>query len=482
MKRALYLALFCLEPALLLSCVKRPEPLVITIDPDSVLADVSNHPVGINLDYFMDGDRFPDASQPVTQVLSEMGVKYLRYPGGDKSDLNLFSVPPYDRSYPTLARTGKGAADYPRVLKNYREFKYDVLDFDEYIALCREINAEPVVVVPADGYLVDYPPGDTWTKREDLIKHAVEWVRYSNIKKKYNVHFWMIGNECWHQNNENSTAEIYAKDVLDFAKAMKAVDSSIAIIPNGNSVDFFSEVIRTAGDYIDYLCLSNYPVYNYYSGYISYRDSAQNLMEPVERALMAIDRAATEDQKKRLRLIVSEYGPFDWGEKWPMINDMGHNLANFEITGLQLCQPEILFSCFWNTRWIDNDSIAHSVFDAIDKDNHMNANGLGLMIWGNFLGKKMVNSTSSAMVRTFASYTPEDNSLLLFLMNKSGEPVHFKTVIHGHEEFNITASWELTGKGPDDLMPVWHQIKDPKSKNPVVSGTSIRVVQYRMGS
>src|SRR5512133_691718 len=112
------------------SCQTRKSELLVEINPDSVLSDVSHRPVGINLNYFMDGDRFPDAPRTVTAALEEMGVKYLRYPGGDKSDLNLFSVPPYEKSQPTLARTGAGAADYPRILKNFREFKYDVLDFD----------------------------------------------------------------------------------------------------------------------------------------------------------------------------------------------------------------------------------------------------------------------------------------------------------------------------------------------------------------
>ncbi|HEY6082131.1 MAG TPA: hypothetical protein VIU45_01660, partial [Chitinophagaceae bacterium] len=196
---------------------------------DSVVTDVSRHPIGINLDYFMDGGRYPHPQHSVEDALKAMGVRYLRYPGGEKSDLNLFSVPPYDKSQPTLARTGKGAVDdYTEILKDYKSFKYDVLDFDEYMALCRQLHAVPVVVVPADCYLKKYPPGCTWTSRADLLRNAVEWVRYANIKKKYGVKYWMIGNESWNGNNENSTPEIYAQDVLDFAKAMKAVDPSIA--------------------------------------------------------------------------------------------------------------------------------------------------------------------------------------------------------------------------------------------------------------
>jgi alpha-L-arabinofuranosidase len=465
-----------------LSCEATAQDEVLNIYIDSIVADVSRHPVGINLDYFMDGNRFPHPQRSVADALKAMGVKYLRYPGGDKSDLNLFSVPPYNKSQPTLARTGKGAVDdYVEILQDYKAFKYDVLDFDEYMTLCRQLNAEPVVVVPADSYLKKYPPGCTWTSREDLIKNAVEWVRYSNIKKKYRVKYWMIGNECWHENNKNSTAEIYAHDVLDFAKAMKAVDPSIAIIPNGNAVDYFGTVIKTAGDYIDYLCLSNYPVFNYYGGYKTYKDTLQNLTEPVDRAVAALEKYATREQKKKIKLIVAEYGPFDWGNKWPHINDMGHTLANFEMTGDQLLRPEIEFSCFWNTRWIDNDSIPNQVWDAIDKNCNYNAIGYSLMIWGNYLGDKMIKTTSSIHMRSFASLKSSEKKLFVYLLNKDEKSRNVQLNIQNKKIRSVVQAWELVGKNSDDLHPVWEKFTVGNEPNQVqLKGISITVIEYQL--
>lgn len=455
---------------------------ILNVYVDSIVSDVSRHPIGINLDYFMDGGRYARPQHSVADALKAMGVKYLRYPGGDKSDLNLFSVPPYNKSQPTLARTGKGAVDdYVEILQDYKAFKYDVLDFDEFMSLCRQLNAEPVIVVPADSYLKKYPPGCTWTSREDLIKHAVEWVRYANIKKKYGIKYWMIGNECWNPNNENSTAEIYAQDVLDFAKAMRSVDSSIAIIPNGNSVDYFGTVIKTAGDYIDYLCLSNYPVWNYYAGYKTYKDTLQNLTQPVDRAVTAIEKYATPEQKKKLKLIVAEYGPFDWGNKWPHINDMGHTLANFEMTGDQLLRPEIEFSCFWNTRWIDNDSIESQAWDALDKNGNFNAIGYSLMIWGNFLGDKMIKTSSSLHTRSFASIKSSENKLFVYLLNKDEQSKNIQLNIQNKKVKSVVQVWELVGKNVDDLHPVWQKIETGnKSNNIQLKGTSITVIEYQL--
>ena len=484
--KSIFIYLFLANSMLLMPFASKGQsnnkPVVaINIYPDSVLNDVSNHPIGINLDYFMDDDNYLKPARRTADALKAMGVKFLRYPGGNKSDFYFFSKPPYEKSEPTLARTGKDAVGGRKKVLNDQcnGFKVDVLDFDEFIALCREIGAEPVLVVAADEYLVDYPVGNLASTRKQLIDHATEWVRYANIRKKYKVKYWMIGNESWHESNPNSSAEIYAKDVVDFSKAMKAVDPAIHIVPNGNSEQFWKTVLTTAAGYIDDICISNYPVYNYRAAYATYRDTLQDLMGPARRALKAIDDYASPGDRDKLKLIVAEYGPFDWAYTWPFINNMGYNMANFEITGEQLLVPRILFSCFWNTRWIDNDVEPHSVFDALNKNGGFNANGLGMMIWGNFLGNKMVKTSSSLHIRTFASSVPTEKKLFIYLLNKSEKAQLVQPKIKGIK--SISQAWELRGNGPNDTNPIWEQLKDIESNKPqLIPGTTIRVIEYRM--
>ncbi|MEJ7767607.1 MAG: hypothetical protein WKF70_00385 [Chitinophagaceae bacterium] len=456
------------------------DPFIVTIYPDSTLSDVSHHPIGINVDFFMDNDRFLHPKRSTADALKAMGVKYLRYPGGEKSDLYLFSKPPYDTSYPTLARTGKNAVGgYSRVLnKDFTDFNREVLNFDNFIQLCAQVGAEPIVVVAADMYLLDFPTGNKLPTRDQLIKNAVEWVRYANIEKKYNIKYWLIGNESWHKNNKNSTAEIYAQDVIDFSKSMKAIDSSIKIVPNGNTDEFWKTVLTKASGYIDEVCISNYPVFQYARQYYTYRDSLQNLMRPVQTALRAIDKYASEADKKKLKVIVAEYGPFDWAYTWPFINNMGYNLVNFEMIGEQLLEPRVNFSCFWNTRWITNDSASNSAFDALDRNGNFNANGYGIAIWGNFLGDKMVKTTSSLHVRSFASWKPKQKKLFLYLVNKSDNEKKVEPNLHGHTIKNISQCWELVGTGPEDTKPVWRKVSQLQTSETIrLNPTSIRVIE-----
>ena len=446
--------------------------------PDSVIKDVSNHPIGINLDFFMDGGRFPNAKHSVQEDLKKMAMKYLRYPGGEKSDLYLFSVPPYDKSSPHLARSA-GLGDYPGVITpDKKGFTYDPLDFDEFMAICKANHAEPVIVVAADCYLLTTKPGEKLSTREELIKNAVEWVRYANVKKKYGVKYWMIGNESWNSNNENSNVNIYAQDVIDFSKAMKAVDPSILTIANGASDDFFKTVIQKAGDYFDRLCASNYGVNNFFKGYNTYRDTAQDLIEPAETALNAMNKYATPDQKKKLKMIVAEFGSIDWANHWKGTNDMGHAIVAFDMAGQLIAQPQIEYSCFWTTRWIENESHPGADHDALDKDGNINPTGIALQIWGKFMGSKMVRVASSAPVISYAC--KDGGRLRLYLVNKSELKQDIALDLKDYKVNGITQSWEYFGTSADDMKPVWQARNDKNSENYVLKPFSINVIELKI--
>jgi alpha-N-arabinofuranosidase len=476
-----------LPPLLLISfialfaCHSEEEVRVIKIYPDSLVSEVSDHPVGINLDFFMDGGRFPDAVRSTTDAIKDMGVKYLRYPGGEKSDLYLFSKPPYDTAQPTLARSG-GLEDYPGMFNEDFSFTYDPLDFDEYVAMCSAADAEPVVVVAADYYLIPLKEGEWVTPREELIRHAVEWVRYSNIRKGYGVKYWMIGNESWNANNVNSTAGIYAQDVIDFSKAMKAVDPSILIIANGQGDAFFKTVITKAGDYIDRLTVSNYGVQDFYRGYSTYRDTAQILIRPTLTAIRAMNTFSSPDQMKRLRMIVAEYGPIDWAGLWHGNNDMGHAIVTFDMAGQLLLQPQIEFSCFWNTRWIENETRPGADHDALDKDGNFNPTGRALSIWGNFLGTRMIRADGIRKVLAYSSLEPWSDILYVYLVNKGEAQERVQMDIEDHIIGSVLDAREFFGTSPEDIHPVWQRAKRINPGKPItLKGTSITVLKLRLG-
>lgn len=459
------------------SYAQKNSNIAIWVYPDSIVNDVSNHPIGINLDYFMDNDNYLKPQRRTADALKAMGVRYLRYPGGNKSDFYFFSKPPYEKSDPCLARTGKDAVGGRNAALNSdcTDFKNEVLNFDEYIDICREIGAEPVLVVAGDEYSPSYPKGSTWSTREQLINHAVEWVKYANLKKKYNVKYWMIANETWVTQPD---ASIYANDVLAFSKAMKAIDPTIKIIPNGLLEGWWKTILTTCSDYIDGICISNYPI-NTTDTIFAFKGS----FNPVQIAIKAIDKYGSQSQKNKMKIIVAEYGPFNWGKngKDSFVNNQRNNLINFEITGYQLLEPRIDFSCFWNTRWIDDKGGRENGYDALDKNGNFNANGYGLMIWENFIGDKMVRTSSTDSIKSFASYTSSENKLFVYLLNKTSKAAEIEIILKDYSIKRINQIWELKGQNLDDQNPSWSKLENTRENGvQILPAATIRVIEYNL--
>jgi hypothetical protein len=92
-------------------------------------------------------------------------------------------------------------------------------DFEKFMAYIHSISDSSVPVI-----CVNYGTG---TPQE-----AAAWVYYANIVKKYNIRFWQIGNEMENPWEEGGpvNALMYAEKYLEFAKAMKQVDSTIKIL------------------------------------------------------------------------------------------------------------------------------------------------------------------------------------------------------------------------------------------------------------
>ena len=72
--RKILLMILAGTACLLNSCGQKvSNVLPITVFPDSIISDVSNHPVGVNLNFLMDGGRFPEAETNVAGAVRNWG-------------------------------------------------------------------------------------------------------------------------------------------------------------------------------------------------------------------------------------------------------------------------------------------------------------------------------------------------------------------------------------------------------------------------
>ncbi len=125
-------------------------------------------------------------------------------------------------------------AFFAETLQYTRGYDTHEIGIDEYIALCRELGAEPFITVNAG---------------LETASDAADWVQYCNGStrtrwgkvrarrghpKPYNVKYWSLGNEMGygHMKGANSCEE-YCKIAHDFAGAMRQADPSITLVGSG---------------------------------------------------------------------------------------------------------------------------------------------------------------------------------------------------------------------------------------------------------
>ena len=199
--------------------------------------------------------------------LKALQPAFLRIPGGSWSD-EIYWNGNGDRQGNTFdlsrRRGNQWEVDYSAYAPGFRLAGTDgsLSDFHGYVdvktlhELVQEEGAHAVVTVNAG------------TGTPEM---AAEWVRWANLKEKYGVRYWEIGNElegAWEMGHflpdgSKMTGAIYAERFLAFARAMKAVDPTIKIGgPTASNLQavFLEDFLRIAGSEVDFVSVHTYPV------------------------------------------------------------------------------------------------------------------------------------------------------------------------------------------------------------------------------
>ena len=428
----------------------------ISVDASKIIKTFDHNTTAINLNYLMDDDAYLHPSTSCSQSLKKMNIGMIRYPGGEKSDNYLWSVAPYTKANPRFATPG--ICNWPnndtRFSSDQISPKASTMDFDEMMEVAVSTGAKPLIVVAADAHYntkCTNPP-----TLNDLITNAVEWVRYSNIVKKYNIKYWMIGNESWNAaayDPKVSTPAQYAHDFVAFAKAMKAVDPTIVVVANSKSGTWVNTLLSVADGYVDAIAVSNYPIWNWSTGFDTFRSGIPNFVSEVNSIISSIG-------SKKIKVIVSEYNSIDWNNAWANTNDLGHALVNFQMFGDQIKIPQVEDAYLWNTRWVDNETKPQGINDAIDANGNLNATGMALAMWGNNTLENLVSSNNSGYINSFASIDKTGEKMNILLVNKDLVSHSVTVNISNFKPITTITHSQLTGSSSSDTHPL---ISNPKN-------------------
>lgn len=178
----------------------------------------------------MPTDNFRGMRRDVIAAMKKMGVSVLRWPGGNfAGEYSWFDgLLPVDERSPLESYLGI------MTQPNTMGYDFHEINTDDFIALCREIGAEPCIVINL-----------TWNTPEE----SAAWVEYCNggedtkfgkmriergYKEPYNVKLWGLGNEFGygHMEGEN-TPYGYARLARDSAAAMLKVSGDLILSSAG---------------------------------------------------------------------------------------------------------------------------------------------------------------------------------------------------------------------------------------------------------
>jgi alpha-L-arabinofuranosidase len=139
---------------------------------------------------------------------------------------------------------------------------------DEFIALCRKVGAEPIIVINAGCR-------DATLGRPNHLQDACDWVEYCNgaadskwgrvragngHPEPYRVKYWEIDNEVWPCGMEK-----YSTIVREFAGAMKKIDPDIKLVmcggggfSNASHDNWNPRILTNCAMVCDYLSIHKY--------------------------------------------------------------------------------------------------------------------------------------------------------------------------------------------------------------------------------
>jgi len=137
-------------------------------------------------------------------------------------------------------------------------------------------------------------------------QEAAEWVEYMNKKANFPVRYWEIGNEVYGDWDQGyMSADKYAKVIKDFAVAMKKADPNVKIgmdwAPERKE-NFNIEVIKKAGEYIDFVSIHWYP------SHTNATHKWEGRIHPTPKEVMANYRQIPRIVK-RAKELFSKYAP-----------------------------------------------------------------------------------------------------------------------------------------------------------------------------
>ncbi|MBP3773859.1 MAG: hypothetical protein ILA34_00740 [Bacteroidaceae bacterium] len=207
----------------------------------------------------MPTDNFHGMRKDVVELLKAIGPRLIRWPGGNFAGEYRWKdgLLPVDQRGPLQAATEIETQPYTD------GYDYHEMNVDDFIALCREVGAEPMLTINL-----------VWSSPEE----SAQWVEYCNgaadteygkmraergHSEPYHVSFWSLGNEMGYRHMEGpKEPAAYAALAWTHAEAMKEKSPGLKLFSSGHYPDdgWAKESGAALADLAEYVSLHRYNI------------------------------------------------------------------------------------------------------------------------------------------------------------------------------------------------------------------------------
>ncbi len=364
--------------------------------------------MGFNIVYAYEKDKnWQNGKDNAPALLKNINTKILRYPGGTVVTFNHWDK-----------LTGQGWADIwnPAFDASKNSPPSDYMDLDEYLALTKKINTEPLLGI-------NMGSGKKYNRVKEGIEDAKRLMKYC-ISKGVKVKYYYLDNEPYQPDaNFTFTADEYAESVNQYATEMKKIDPAIKLIVNTHpgKEDYTRALVSKAGKNIDYVDVHYYWRFKNatFANWKAQPKMTQAQKAPYSEQRNIYKKMFAESGFPDIELVALEWniGPSGEGNLPPTEAQAALMVAE---QFSQFIQSGLYMSCFWpistpkkaewNSRTLldaqENDR-PHKVYDMFN-------------LYADAMGKQQVKTAVSAdRLITVAVKNKTKDGIILYMVNKN---------------------------------------------------------------
>lgn len=253
---------------------------------------------------------FRGMRRDVIEKIKELGITLLRWPGGNfAGDYNW-----KDGLLPRNMRAPYQSSLWLHTQPHTSGYDFHEFNTDDFIALCREIGAEPYITInPAwntpveNAQWVEYCNGDETTEYGRIRMER-------GYKEPYNVQFWGLGNEAGHGHMEGpNVPEEYSKVVHEHAVHMLNVSPNLILLSSGYYPDmnWVKYAAKPLADVSSVISLHNYVLFPDFADPAKRKEHYNQVVSSVEKDFLRIVSSTREQlADDRIKISFDEWNAY----------------------------------------------------------------------------------------------------------------------------------------------------------------------------